>query len=346
MRMDRQDHTGGSAMSRPARLLLAALLAMPFYSSGQDAPLAKGQAKFLGSIHSPSQIEGFERYWNKLTPENAGKWGEVEAVRGVMDWRALDAAHAFAKKHGFPLQMHVMVWGNQQPEWLKHLPPDEQRMAIERWFAAVAARYPDLEFVEVVNEPLNDPPNKDDEGGGNYVEALGGAGATGWDWIVTSYRMARRHFPHARLLINDYNIVNKPENARRYREIIDLLHGQQLLDGVGVQAHAFSTGPDVPVETIKANLDLLAGAGLPLYVTEMDIDGPTDDAQLASYRRVFPLFWEHPAVKGVTLWGFRPGLWRQKEGAYLIRADGSERPALTWLRDYMRRHPAIAEPMP
>lgn len=119
-----------------------------------------------------------------------------------------------------------------------------------------------------------------------------------------------------------------------------------MLDGIGVQAHAFSTGADVPVEAIKANLDLLAGAGLPLYVTEMDIDGPTDEAQLASYRRVFPLFWEHPAVRGVTLWGFRPGLWRQKEGAYLVRADGSERPALAWLRGYIRSHPAPVEPMP
>ena len=333
-------------MSTHAMLLLATLLASPLCSRAQNAPLAAGQGKFIGNIHSPSQIEGFERYWNKVTPENAGKWGEVEAVRGVMDWRALDAAHAFAKKHGFPLQMHVMVWGNQQPEWIEQLPPDEQLAAIERWFAAVAARYPDLQFVEVVNEPLNDPPGKDDEGGGNYVNALSGAGATGWDWIVASYRMARRHFPHATLLINDYNIVNKPDNARRYREIIDLLRREQLLDGVGVQAHAFSTGADVPIETIKANLDLLAGAGLPLYVTEMDIDGPTDAAQLAGYQRVFPLLWEHPAIRGITLWGFRPGLWRQKEGAYLVRADGSERPALAWLRGYIRSHPTPAEPKP
>ena len=88
-------------MSTHAMLLLATLLASPLCSRAQNAPLAAGQGKFIGNIHSPSQIEGFERYWNKVTPENAGKWGEVEAVRGVMDWRALDAAHAFAKKHGF-----------------------------------------------------------------------------------------------------------------------------------------------------------------------------------------------------------------------------------------------------
>ena len=86
----------------------------------------------------------------------------------------------------------------------------------------------------------------------------------------------------------------------------------------------------------KASLDLLAQTGLPIYVTEMDIDGETDARQLDAYQRVFPVFWEHPAVKGITLWGFRPGLWRDKERAYLIRADGSERPALAWLRGYVR----------
>jgi hypothetical protein len=32
-----------------------------------------------------------------------------------------------------------------------------------------------------------------------------------------------------------------------------------------------------------------------------------------------------------------PGLWRNAQGAYLVREDGSERPALRWLRDYVRR---------
>ncbi|HEY0504783.1 MAG TPA: endo-1,4-beta-xylanase [Lysobacter sp.] len=312
----------------------------------QDAPLAAGQGKFLGSVHSPTQIRDFARYWNKVTPENAGKWGEVEAVRDRMDWRGLDAAYQFARQHGFPFQMHVMVWGNQQPEWMEKLPVAEQREEIEEWFAAVAQRYPDLDFVEVVNEPLNDPPSKDDEGGGNYIEALGGSGATGWDWIVTSYKLARHYFPKSKLLINDYNITNKPENTKRYREIIELLQKDGLVDGIGVQGHAFATTPDVPMSVHKANLDSLAQTGLPIYVTELDIDGATDAQQVNDYQRIFPVFWEHPAVKGVTLWGFRPGLWRTKQKAYLVRRDGSERPAMAWLRGYMHGVGGPAEAKP
>lgn len=323
-------------MPKPFVVALASLLLLtsPHASA---SPLAKHQPKFLGSAYGPEQAPKFNKYWNKVTPENAGKWGEVEAVRDQMNWTALDAQYKFAKDHGFPFQMHVMIWGNQQPEWIKTLPVAEQREEIEEWFVAVAARYPALDYVEVVNEPLNDSPSKDDEGGGHYIAALGGNGVTGWDWVIEAFRLGRHYFPHSQLLINDYNITNKPENTRTYLEIIALLQKEKLVDGIGVQAHSFATTTEWSMDIHRANLDALAATGLPIYVTEMDIDGLSDDEQLASYQRVFPVFWEHPGVRGVTLWGYRPGLWREKEGAALVRDNGRERPALKWLRRYVRK---------
>lgn len=316
--------------------LAAALAALPPALCAQGAPLAAGQNKFLGGAYGPAQARDFATYWNKVTPENAGKWGEVEAKRDVMDWSGADAAYKFAKEHGFPFHYHVMVWGNQQPEWIERLPPAEQREEIEEWFAAVAARYPDAAFVEVVNEPLHDPPGNDDEGGGNYINALGGAGASGWEWVLEAFRLGRKHFPNSKLLINDYSITNTPADAKRYRDLVDLLGKEDLLDGIGVQAHSFATTTETPMSVHQASLDLLAESGLPIYVTELDIDGRSDAQQLASYERVFPVFWEHPAVRGITLWGFRPGMWREQHGANLIRRNGRERPALAWLRGYVR----------
>lgn len=325
-------------------LLLALLLMAVTTLHAQDAPLAAGLPKFLGSAYSTQQAMDFARYWNKVTPENAGKWGSVEAVRGQRDWTALDEAYHFAKTHAFPFHMHVLVWGEQQPAWLRSLPPAEQRRAIEAWFDAVAARYPDLDFVEVVNEPLHHPPSRKRKDGGGYIDALGGEGASGWDWVITAFQLARERFPRARLLINDYDITHSDQNTRRYREIIALLQQRQLIDGIGLQEHAFETGTDVAMSVHRANLDLLASTGLPIYVTELDIDGRDDAQQLAVYQRVFPLFWDHPDVRGVTLWGFRPGLWRSKQGANLVRDDGSERPSLTWLRQYVQRAPDATAP--
>ena len=54
----------------------------------------------------------------------------------------------------------------------------------------------------------------------------------------------------------------------------------------------------------------------------------------------FPLFWNDPHVRGITFWDFVQGHIWQKD-AYLIRSDGSERPAMKWLVSYVRAHPRV-----
>ena len=296
-------------------------------------PIAMGKDKFLGCAYSQLQSVRFEEYWNQVTPENGGKWGSVERTRDVMSWDQMDEAYQFAKDNGFPTRFHVLVWGNQQPAWIEDLPTEEQREEIEEWFEAVNERYPDLDYVEVVNEPLHDPPNTPGEGGGNYIEALGGSGETGWDWVITAFELARQYLPNAKLYLNEYGIEMNTSAAADYVEIINLLNDRGLIDGVGVQAHAFSTRSAESL--LKRCLDIIAKPGLPIQVMEMDVDGPTDDVQLADYQRLFPIMWTHPAVEGVTLWGWKPGLWRNNEQAYLMDNAGEERPALEWLRAYV-----------
>ena len=305
------------------------------------AQLAEGHDKFLGNVYSTAQLPKFADYWNQVTPENAGKWGSAEPVRDVMNWTTLDAAYNFAKNNGFPFRFHVLVWGNQQPAWIENLPADEQLDEIEEWFNAVADRYPEADYVEVVNEPLHDPPNQPGNGGGNYYEALGGRGDTGWDWVLNAFRLARDYFADAKLVLNDYSIVNSSNDTGRYIGIIELLQAEDLIDAIGVQGHAFSTRGSAA--TMKSNLDRLAATGLPIQVTELDIDGPTDETQVRDYQRIFPTFWEHPAVIGITLWGWRPGMWRSAEGAYLVQTNGDEKPAMVWLREYLAGQLASVE---
>ncbi|MCB0646667.1 MAG: endo-1,4-beta-xylanase [Saprospiraceae bacterium] len=306
-------------------------------TSGPDfRPIAEGKGKFLGNVYSSSQIRWFENYWNQVTPENAGKWGAAEPQRDVMNWTDLDAAYKLAKDNGFPFKLHVLIWGSQQPSWMENLPANEQYAEIVEWYQAVADRYPDIDIIEVVNEPLHAAPFG--AGKGNYGNALGGNGSTGWDWIIESFKLAREKFPKSHLMINDYSIVNNDASTTQYLQIINLLKARNLIDGVGVQAHAFSTRGSST--QMKNNLDRLAATGLPLYATELDIDGPTDQIQLSEYQRIFPIFWEHPAVKGITLWGWRTGLWRTNEKAYIMGEDGTtERPALVWLREYISSFP-------
>lgn len=325
----------------------------PIVFTPTGPPMATGKSKFLGGVYSTPQKPFFNNYFNQVTPENAGKWGSVESTRNVMNWTELDSAYALARTKGYPFKMHTLIWGQQQPLWIEDLPAAEQLMEINEWFAAVAARYPNITQIEVVNEATNDlplngstgpnGPNTPGSGAGNYYNALGGAGTTGWDWVIKSFELARQYFPNAQLMINDYSVINTTFNVQRYLGIVNLLVARNLVDGVGIQGHAFSTR-GVPATTLATNLSVLATAGKPLYITELDIDGVNsamppqlDDAiQLAEYQRIFPTLWEHPAVKGITLWGYRPGHWRSAQGAYLVNTDNTERSALVWLKNYVR----------
>lgn len=280
--------------------------------------------RFLGTaVAAAADYEDALRYFDQITPGNAGKWGSVEAQRDVMNWAELDQAYEFAEAAGIPFKMHTLVWGQQQPAWLANLPPDEQLEELEEWFAAVAGRYPNLPLIDVVNEPLHAPPG--------YAEALGGAGVTGWDWVLNAFTLAREYFPDSELLLNDYQIIVFEPFTLDYLEIIELLQAEGLIDGIGEQGHFLERAD---LDEVASNLELLAATGLPIYISELDVDFADDIRQANVFRDLFQLFWEHPSVLGVTHWGHLQGsMWRTN--AYLVLQDKSERLSLAWLTCYL-----------
>ena len=150
--------------------------------SGADFPIY-GEDQWLGSVNEFTRPL-FTQYFNQVTPENAGKWGSAAGTTrtAAMRWGQLDQAYNFAKTNGFPFNFHVLLWGNQQPTWMASLPAEEQLAEIKKWFAGVAARYPAIDWLQVVNEGTWDPPDCEHvknqgancSSSGNYVRALGG----------------------------------------------------------------------------------------------------------------------------------------------------------------------------
>jgi endo-1,4-beta-xylanase len=309
-------------------------------------PLAAGKQKYLGAAWSPGTASlNFANYWNQVTPENGGKWGTVEGTRDVMNWGQSDESYALAKANGFVYKWHTLVWGNQQPAWIAALTPEEQLEEIHEWYAAIAERYPGIDQIDVVNEPLHSTPS--------YVNALGGPNGlygTGWDWVIKSFELARQYFPNAKLILNDYSITNDGNATTNYLRIIQLLQDRGLIDAIGDQGHAFSTTEPAPMTNHRNNLNRLAATGLPIYISELDLDGVLSgvlnhEVQLANYQRVFPVFWEHPAVEGITIWGYVRGFhWRNAQGDWLLYPNGGERPALQWLANYVANNgPAVTK---
>ncbi len=289
-------------------------------AAGSGAPTKK---KFVGNITTRGMVRpDFIEYWDQLTPENEGKWGSVEAVRDVMNWAGLDAAHAYAKQHGIPFKQHTFVWGSQAPSWIAGLSPAEQAEEVEEWIRLYCERYPDTQLIDVVNEPDHARPS--------FIEGLGGAGASGHEWVLWSFRKARQHCPNAVLILNDYNVLRWETD--KFIAIANKVKAAGLLDAVGAQSHGLET---ITLAELEANLKKLIGVGVPVYVSEYDLDIADDAQQKTVMEQQFPLFWNTPEVVGITVWGYVQGAtWKPNTG--LLR-DTTPRPALTWLMEYLGR---------
>jgi endo-1,4-beta-xylanase len=296
------------------------------------AQIAAGKSKFVGNIVPGSVRSDFSTYWNQITPENSGKWGSVEATRNIMNWSQLDTAYNYAKSHGYKFKQHCLVWGSQLPGWMSSLSDAQRKIEVEQWIQLFGQRYPDVAFIDVINEPVktNYP----------YKTALGGAGATGYDWIVWSYQKARQYCPKAKLLINEYGTENDTSARNQLIAIIKVLKSKGLIDGIGIQSHCFNLDY-MSASQMKTCLDAYAALGLPIYISELDIRGVsgsnTEANQSKKYQELFPVMWTHASVKGITLWGYVEGqTW--KTGTGLLNSNGTERAAMNWLKSYVASH--------
>jgi len=292
--------------------------------SGGAAPAVD---KFIGNlVHKNNDIvSDFADHWMQITMEANAKWGFVQPDPGTWVWEPVDQAWDYAAENGLLYKQHAFFWNFEQPDWVDNT---NVAAAAETWVQTFCERYPGIEMIDVVNEPLSHAPP--------YMNGLGGTGTSGYDWLVNAFQMARDHCPGAILLINDYNIIEWPQD---HADFITLLQGAldagAPIDAIGVQGHdVYAAGVPTAIEYIDEFTELF---GLPIYVTEFDIDLADDDEQLAVMQEAITAFWEHPNVHGITYWGFQQGLmWRPN--AYLVRTDGTDRPALTWLKQFIAEH--------
>ncbi|AUX27430.1 endoglucanase [Sorangium cellulosum] len=288
--------------------------------------------KFVGNITTNNAVRpGFATYWDQITPENEGKWGSVEPSRGQRNWGPLDAIYKYAKDNNIIFKHHVFVWGSQQPSWIGGLPGPQQETAVKDWMKAFCERYPDTKYIDVVNEP---PPHTTP----SYKNGIGGDGASGWDWIVNSFKWAREYCPNAVLILNDYNNIEYEGEHQNFMRIAKaVIDAGAPVDALGAQAHdAWRIGTN----QVKKYIDNLASLGKPVYITEYDIGIADDNRQKQVMEEQFTMFWNHPAIPGITLWGYIVGAtWRDNTGiAHPVGNDQLRmRPAMTWLMEFLGR---------
>lgn len=323
--------------------------------------LANGKDKLLGNITDgnlntisttgafPST---FPNYWNSAIAGNVCKWRPVERNQGEFDFSGADILHQFCKDNDLKMIWHTLLWGANQghPAWFVGLSEVDSKAAVQAWFSAVADRYgDDIYGIQVLNELT---PGHQDAGTTILRNQLGGAGVTGYDWIIWVYEQARYYFPNAILWTNDFGMMNNTTNAANNRAymygVANALKDRDLVDAFGMQSHYFNVNDLTALEVTNTLNEVYDQTGLPIHITELDISG-SDQEQLLRYQTIFPAMWNHPAVDRVTLWGWITGeTWRHDQGAVtgLIDRDGTnKRPALEWLEEFFGyEDSAAAEP--
>ena len=303
-----------------------------------SAQLSSNSDKFLGNITTRYQMDAgggvpqFYKLWNQVTCENESKWGSVEGTRNQYNW-GCDTPFKYANDHNFTYKFHALVWGAQYPNWLPNLSPKDRYAAVVKWFDAVKKKYATLPLIDVVNEAVWSKDGKPHQGGNPMMrESLGGVGKTGYDWLIKAFEMAYERWPDAILIYNDFNTFQWQTD-----EFINLVRTLRdagaPIDAYGCQSHDLT---DCNVNDFKtAEQKIQTALKMPMYSTEYDIGTSDDNLQLQRYKEQIPYMWEKDYCAGITLWGYVYGATWTTDGNSGLYKNGKERPAMTWLKEYM-----------
>jgi endo-1,4-beta-xylanase len=326
--------------------------------------------------------------FNQVTPENDLKWALIHPREGAggYDFGPADAFVNFGLSNRMYIVGHTLVWHAQTPNWVfagTNPPPgatnisigattntnvtgtnapgrgrfgrgyDGPRASREELLArmrdhihTVVGRYKGkVKVWDVVNEAVA-------EGGTNILRNSLWLQIIGPDFIAKAFEYAHEADPDAILRYNDFSLEN-PGKRHKFIALIKSLQAQHVpVMAIGSQTHVSVSSPSFEVE--DAALTELEQLGLPIHITELDVNGArggqrdtgadvannaattqgglVEDAnqRLASqYASLFRAFLKHRnSVKVVTLWGVNDGIsWRAGGRPLLFDANDQPKPA-------------------
>lgn len=303
--------------------------------------------------------------FDSISPENVLKWESVHPRPGTngYDFAAADAYVAFGEKYHLLIVGHTLVWHGQTPRWvfqdengrpLQGTNAADRALLLQRLhdhIMTVVGRYKGrIKIWDVVNEALAD--------GGSpastnllrqrspWVRILGP------EFIVKAFEWAHEADPDAILRYNDYSIENEPKR-KRLIALIKMLQAQHVpVMAIGSQTHANLTWPGLELE--DAALTDIAKLGLPIHITELDVNASTagqrsqsaDISQNAKaggggvvdaanqkladqYSNLFHVFLKHRKdIQLVTFWGVTDrDSWRSFGNPLLFDREGKPKKA-------------------
>ncbi len=262
----------------------------------------------------PEYAAHFADECGMLVPENVLKMGPVHPEPERYNFAPADFMAEFCAKNKMAMRGHTLVWHSQPWPWLQTtVSAQNARKYLEDHIRTVAGRYKGrMHSWDVVNEAVLPSDGRDD-----------GLRKTAWlemlgpDYIETAFRVAHEADPSALLCYNDFGVdyATPEQEAKRaaiLRLLRHLLERKAPVQAFGMQAHLNAANRDsISAETIRRFFGEIAGLGLKILITELDVIDrslPDDIEQrdkviAAVYESYLGAALREPAVIAVLTWG-------------------------------------------
>ncbi len=232
-----------------------------------------------------------DELFNWVVLENDLKWPTWECCRREQALKALDY---FAEK-GIKVRGHNLIWPCSEdfclPEdaaALLNQPEALKKRIDEHLVDILGATQGKLVQWDVVNEPSSNKRLADVFGEDIMAE-----------WLTRVKELE----PNAQLYLNDYGNLGEGTLDVEFKRILSRM--QELgspLEGIGLQGH-FGWQLTPPTE-LYDRLNGFAQFGLPLMITEFDVNITDENLQADYLRDFFTIAFSNPAVEGILMWGF------------------------------------------
>lgn len=232
-------------------------------------------------------------------------WSGIEPDRGVWDFTKADDNYNFAVDHGlYQIAMHFawdQLYLDDLPPWVTTITdPDELRSVLRTRAQTIFARYPELDRIDVINEPFLTLGSELYQN--HFYDVLGP------DYIEELFTIVESEAPPTtELIVNEGGIEYQPDKARSLVALVaDLKAKGHRIDAVGLQTHLSIGEPNWQV--LYETMQQIALLGMRPFISELDVPVPAtvpDRQQIQDerYRHATLICLAVPLCDTINVWG-------------------------------------------